>query len=152
MILDPADMELGQAAGLRRHARRRAAGSGPQWGLVPSAQLDIEAVQAEIACARHLGLTWVETDMPDKDGDLGPGIQVRHTRHPNGRLLLHPTDENNHRFYLVTGTPPELTVRGWIMGGDGKHPDLWVELRPGQPCFAVPQEMLSRPRPLRVIA
>lgn len=143
MILSDDDMQLATDAGTRRYERRR--GATHKWNRNPAdhtVDVDIRACAAEIAVARALRKEWVELDRPDPEGDVGPGIQVRYSSRDWGALLLHPDDDDTHRFYLVTGTPPALTVRGWILAGDGKMPEFWRELQPGRPCFVVPQEIL----------
>lgn len=146
-MLSPADQQLAIDAGRRRYARRRAAGSKhrynrPQQSMEQDIQQDIDGCGSEIETARFLDVPWVETTEPDPDGDIAPGVQVRHTVYANGCLLLHPTDVDSHAFYLVTGNFPDYQIKGWTIALDGKREEHWKELRPGRPCYAVPQRCL----------
>lgn len=142
------EQALAQSAGEARYARRRAAGSQQRYGRDAKAhtvELEVEAIGAEIAVARQIGREWVDTDRPDYDGDVGPGVQVRHTRHLNGRLILHEGDHDDHDFFLVIGTYPSLAVVGWISGAEGKRVGVVRELQRGRPCICVDGEHLQSP-------
>lgn len=144
-MLSHADQELATSAGQARFARRRAAGSQQRYGRDASThtvELEIEAIGAEIEVARLIGREWIDTDRPDYDGDVGPGVQVRHTRHLRGRLILHAGDRDEHDFFLVVGTYPALEVIGWITGAEGKAVGKVKELQPGRPCICVEQDQL----------
>jgi hypothetical protein len=64
---------------------------------------------------------------PDPRGDIStrPGLQVRHTLHDRGSLILHPTDADGDAFILVTGQAPCLNIRGWVFGFEGKRDAYW---------------------------
>jgi hypothetical protein len=141
------DQRRAEKAGRERYQRRRAAGSQQRYNRVSShhtVEKEIEAIGAEIAFARLIGEEWVDGPTPDYDGDVGSGMQVRHTAHKNGHLLIHPGDSDDHFFFLVTGNYPVFTVVGWLRGADGKSASLWKELVPGRPAFCVPQGMLRK--------
>ena len=46
-------------------------------------------------------------------------------------------------FILVTGTAPEFSLRGWIVGQDGKNAEWWRAPDGRRPCYAVPQAALT---------
>jgi len=146
-VLSAEDQLLATQAGQNRFLRRRQTNSVHNWQRKASdhnTRKEIEAIGAEIACARVLGLPWEDTPTPDKGGDIGPGIQVRHTVRPNGRLFIHDDESDTHKFYLVTGNFPAYNVRGWVFGHDGKKDQWWDapdKSRP--PCFCVPQFYLQ---------
>lgn len=97
---------------------------------------------AEIFCARETGLPWEDLEEPDRLGDIGLGHQVRHTTHQNGCLILHPEDHPTDCFFLVIGQFPVYRLAGWIIAEEGQRKIYWRELRPGRPCYAVPQSVL----------
>jgi hypothetical protein len=53
-------------------------------------------------------------------------IEVRYTRHPEGRLKIEKTDADDHRFVLVRGSMPEYQIVGWMKGKEGKRPE-WLD-------------------------
>lgn len=140
--LRPESKSLAEAAGARRYNRRRASNSVHRWNRKASdhsLEAEIESVGAEIFAGEKLMVPWVETDLPDKDGDLGDGIQIRHTRYLTGKLLLHKEDCDSHLFFLVVGCFPAYAIAGFISGSEGKKKGIWEELTPGRPCFTVKQ-------------
>ena len=106
--------------------------------------VDIEAAAAELAVAKALGTFWAAADTPDEDraGDVGPGVQVRHTQHLNGSLIVHDRDADDHRFVLVDGAMPMFRIAGWAWGRDAKHADHWRADMP-RPAFFMPQSALT---------
>lgn len=134
-------MRLAVEAGWARYDRRRAAGSKHRYGWAGdrSVVTEITSIAAEIVVSRLIGHDWQDTPEPDHDGDCGPGVQCRWTKYPNGCLIVHPGDEDDHIFYLVTGDFPRLTIRGWLYGYEAKQDEHWGELQPGRPAFNVPQ-------------
>lgn len=146
VILTTAEQAIAQEAGRRRYHTHRVYKSAHRWNRKAndhSIDKEVEAIGAEMACARALGLTWVDHNKPDPEGDLGPGIQVRHTRYRTGKLLLHKSDSDDHVFYLVTGNYPNFTIAGWITGERGKRMAINQELQPGRPCMCVDQRFLE---------
>jgi hypothetical protein len=139
------EMEQARRIGKERYDRRRTKGSSHKWkrGNDHSPDKEAQSIGGEMAVGQALGIDWVDSPTLDYDGDIGYGNQVRHTEYSKGRLLLHPEDKDDHKFYLVTGRLPFFIVRGWILGRDGKRKELWKELSPGRPCFVVEQYMLN---------
>lgn len=105
--------------------------------------VDIEAAAAELAVAKALGVFWAACDTPEEDrgGDVGPGVQVRHTQYPNGSLIVHDRDADDHRFVLVTGAMPTFRIAGWLHGHAAKVAAHWKADAP-RPAFFVPQSAL----------
>lgn len=112
-------------------------------------QIDVEGLLAEYAAAKALGLPYepVVGELDTKDGDIGPGLQVRSTKYPKGSLLVHDSDHDDHRFILVTGIYGVYDIRGWIFAHEGKDKQLWKEYK-GRGAYWVPQERL---RPLGTV-
>lgn len=147
MILSKTDQELATRAGNNRYQWHTSRDTPQQHGRedARSIPLEIDAVAAEIVVALALGEPWFDTIGPAREGDVGVGIQVRHTRHTRGHLIIHPPENPRHAFFLVTGTMPEFQVRGWIFGKHGQDEQFWGELKRNRPAFNVPQNRL---RPL----
>lgn len=117
-------------------------GHRPRYGYQESDRwgTDIEAALCEMAVAKATGKWWHGKGGVDR-GDL-LGAEVRSTKLDNGCLILHPDDDDNLPFYLVTGELGRYQVRGWIMARDGKREEYWREKVKGRPAFFVPQSAL----------
>lgn len=109
------------------------------WGV------HIEGAAAEMAVAKSLNNyyegVWREIDR--SRGDVGR-VQVRSTMRANGCLILHPEDNDEHVFYLVTGIAPTFRIVGSILAARGKVDRFW-RTDTGRPAFFVPQSELSPP-------
>lgn len=95
--------------------------------------MTIDHIGAEQATAKAIGTKWVDSPLPDKQGDIGPGLQVRHTyRETDGRLILHlpEYDAGDHVFFLVTGRMPTFRVHGWITAQEGRLFASWENHTP----------------------
>ena len=111
-------------------------------------QKAIEGCLGEFAVAKHFGLFW------SGKGKLGAadvgianlsGVDVRTCQLPTGCLILHPTDDDDRQYWLVTGVNGKYTLRGWMWGRDGKDQIYWGDVaRCGRPAFFVPQEDLNQ--------
>ena len=106
-------------------------------------QIDVEGLLAEAAAAKALGLPYeaVVGRLDTKEGDIGPGLQVRSTSYSFGHLLVHDKDDDDHKFILVTGIYGVYDVRGWVYARDGKH-DKYKQTRKGRWAYWVPQDVL----------
>lgn len=146
--LNPAECRMAAQAGVERRLGAIARSSHEVYGKAAGQDywtIDVEAVAAEIAVAKHLGLFWgpAESAAADKAaGDLPGGIQIRWTRRDNGKLILHTRDADEHRFVLVCGAMPTFRIAGAIRGRDGKIQDFWWTQAP-RPAFFVPQSALE---------
>ena len=100
-----------------------------RWGY------DIEAAAAEVAVAKHLGMFFDGSVNTFKRSDLGTQWEVRHTRHPQGHLIIRREDPTYSTYILVVGLVPRMTVCGWIKGIDGKSPKHWCEMPPPAAWF-----------------
>lgn len=132
----------------RRRANQR--GRTHRGGWTYDFDTEKHSSAAEDAVAEQIGRPWDDTPEPDYDGDVGPGVQVRWTRRPNGCLPIHlgppydrwgREDPDFHVFFLVCGPIARLRIVGWIEGWEGKLAQFWrADLR--NPCLLVPQGVL----------
>lgn len=102
---------------------------------------DIEAVAAEAAVAKWLGVYY---EPSDKGGtDVAGFYEVRSTRVLHGWMGLHEWDKPDDQPYiLVTGRMPLLTIHGWITGKEGMHQRYWTTKGLTYPCFVIRQSDL----------
>ena len=88
-------------------------------------QRHIEGALAECAMAKHLNLYW------QGKGDVGGrdiGInEVRSAQYHHYRLMLHPIDKDDSKYWFLTGRYGTYKIHGWIMGVDGKQPEYWED-------------------------
>jgi len=104
------------------------------WGL------DIESCAAELLVSRALNQSWTPYAASPGEivSDVGRSVQVRQTPRPDGCLILHDRDSDDHAFVLVVGTSINQRIAGWIRCSDGKQPRFWRE-DTGRPAYFVPQ-------------
>lgn len=105
----------------------------------------IEGALGEYAAAKHLNVCWTPSigKLDTAVGDVA-GYQVRSTTRQNGSLIVHPADNDDHVFILVTLnlTKPEARVVGHITGRAAKHDRYWrADLN--RPAFFIPQHALD---------
>lgn len=141
-----AECEVAVIAGGHRRLRRLRKGTAEahRWGYdgADNWSAHVEGAGAEIAVAKLLGRYWSDDQAPDYAGDVGEGVQVRHTTHPAGRLILHREDDPRQTFYLVRGQLPAFEVVGSILGADGQREDFWGDPGTGRPAYFVPARAL----------
>lgn len=102
-------------------------------------QYHIEGAMGELALAKHLGVFW---GIGLKGGaDVGRH-QVRTTSRTGNRLIIHPDDADDERFYLVIGVNGKYQIMGWIMGRDAKDKKYWTDPTGSRPAYFVPSDDL----------
>jgi hypothetical protein len=152
VTLTNAEMLTAAICGARRGVQGRVKGRRHRWNSQSDrAQWDddIEGSGGELAVAKAFGMypTGMGGDAPEP-GDVGP-LEVRTTPRHDGRLILHPDDDDNRLFVLVTGSMPNYVIRGWIIAGDGKQPGHWEDpTGKGRWAFFVPTRLLHPPHTL----
>lgn len=111
--------------------------------------IDIESTAAEMAFAKAFNLYWsfsVNTfkSLPDVDR-----YEIRHTQKDDGSLIVRPADKKKYDektvFFLVTGTSPIFTIRGWMQMRDICVDDFIFKGYNGMPdAWFVPQKDLHK--------
>lgn len=109
--------------GGRRNIEDIEKGIKPKYGagFDMSWQKDIHGACCEMALAKHKELPWSKGEM--WEDDVGP-FQVRGAG-PKGRLILHPSDADDKKFYFVRGEKNVFVIKGWILAKDGKQERFW---------------------------
>ncbi len=143
VTLSGAQMMQAALTGVMRQVSNLKHGRKPRYGADDAAdwQLHIEGCMGEMAVAAVLGIFW-----DGKLHDLSPGdvaaIEVRTRRHDWHDLILHPQDDDNARFILVTGGNGCYVLKGWCFGYEGKRDEHWKDPARGRPAYFVPAEVL----------
>jgi hypothetical protein len=94
--------------------------------------------------AKYLGVYWGGA-FGQGGVDIEPNIDVKYTKHEQGRLLVRPDAKDDVKFVLVRGGMPNYELIGWIMGAEAKNPE-WLDKpdwrRPE--IYCVPEESLRK--------
>jgi hypothetical protein len=78
--------------------------------------------------------------------DVGENIEIRSTDRDDGSLIIRENDDPDRWYVLVTGNPPEMTIRGCIRGADALQ-DQWLRNPHGHRlAWFVPQAALRPPK------
>lgn len=152
VVLSPAQSKHVEQAGWDKWRRK---GSEPHKYGCPlhedSPQRQINAFGAELSQAIRIGVKWRYVYGNDLAGDIGPGLQVRHTFHRDGKLIVHEWtpqyekdrgDDPMNIFFLVTGRLPRFICRGWLWGYEAQQKKFWYPLTDNRPSFNAPQSEL----------
>lgn len=105
---------------------------------------DIEGACAELAVAKATNrfYDFSQRRFRGQGGDVD-AWQVRHTVEDEGHLILREHDDRNAYYMLVTGHSGTYTIRGYLLGEDGRK-DEWKRDPGGRgrPCWFIPQSAL----------
>ena len=140
--------ELQKAAiiGCKRQVWNLHTGCRPRYGADSSNdwQVHIDGCQGEAALAKYLGVPWNGALGDYGAADVGKW-QVRATRHHrNGRLPLHPPDNDEDMFVLaLILCDGVIDLAGQILCRDGKRQEFWTDPGTGRPAFFVPRRVLA---------
>lgn len=142
IVLDGAEMMLAANAGIMRHIENIKKGVKPSYGAGNQNdwQLDIEGAMGEFVLAKYLGVFW--HGKGKMRGDDAGIYQVRTSQRDDADLILHPKDEDEKIYWLVTGVNGIYQIRGFLKAKDGKQEKWWRNGAPGRPAFFVPQSEL----------
>lgn len=117
--------------------------------LADSLEIDKQGAAAEMAVAKALGRAWdgkfFEIGEWYKWREVGndvSGLEIRSTKHKNGRLILHPRDKDYAPFILVVQNKDDFELVGWLYAFEGKKQEYWKDVGYGRPCYYAPQEIL----------
>lgn len=125
VILAPHEMLLAANVGVMRQVQNLRKGRKDSYGFQGLGwEVHILGACAELAVAKLTGTFWNGALGNLSADDVGE-LQVRYTDKPNGRLIVHPKDQDDKKFVLVRGAPPKMLVVGWMYGRDAKKKEYW---------------------------
>lgn len=117
--------------------------------LDDSLGIDKQGALAEMAVAKALGRAWDGKFFEISDwlkwrevGNDVSGLEIRSTKHKNGRLIIHPRDKDYAPFILVVQNKDDFELVGWIYGLEGKKQEYFADVGYGRPCYYAPREIL----------
>lgn len=99
----------------------------------------------EIAVAKHLNVyaPLRLNQFSNGEPDLPPDIEVRHRVNDNFDLIIRSDNADDKRYVLTTGTPPTISIRGWIVGSEGKKEEYLRSYGGFRESYFVPQSALN---------
>ena len=110
-------------------------------------RVHLHGALGEKAVAVAFGITWTGSIGDLSAADVGV-LQVRTTTHRDGRLILHPSDEDTDIFILAVLDGSAVDLAGWIMARDGKVSAHWCDpTGRGRPAFFVPRKAMVKMHP-----
>ena len=141
--LSYAEILQGAMVGVMRQIQNLKAGRTHAHGAAPDKgwQMHLEGALGEMALAKHLDVYVGGTGVL-RGPDVGD-CDVRTTAGADNRLILHPDDPDERVFWLLTGQNGKYTVRGNILGAEGKQQKWWKDPVGGRPAYFVPQGELN---------
>jgi hypothetical protein len=108
---------------------------------------EITGACGELAVAKFLGKYWSPSvNTFHSFPDIEPNIEVRSTVLTTGCLPVRDNDADDRYYFLAVGTPPTMTVVGYIRGSDAKRQQWLRDPNGYRPAYFVPQEALLQPR------
>jgi hypothetical protein len=142
VTLTPLEVEVATTVGTyrRRVSRERGFEDSSHTAKKKRLDQDIDAAGAELAVSKLTGCRWNMTAGDDLDEpDLWPHVEVRHTTHEDGGLIVRPKDGPGRLFVLVVGTCPRYRFVGWKRGDEACRDEYrWND------AWKVPQAHLMR--------
>lgn len=142
VTLTALEVRVAEVVGTTRFERSRTNGYRDRSHVPAQDRLkaDVDGAGAELAASKASGCRWAMTCGEDLEApDLEPHVEVRHTTHTDGGLIVRPRDHGDRLFVLVVGTLPRYRVVGWIRGEQARRDEFrWSDV------WMVPQSSLTR--------
>lgn len=107
---------------------------GTEW------QLFIDGALSECALAKYLNVYWAGCG--EINGLDVADVEVRSTKYHNGMMIMHKSDKDDVKYYLLTGSEGKYIIRGWIYGREGKQDKYWTVKTDRPPAYWIPQNVL----------
>lgn len=144
------EKEYAISIALKRNEVHRKANRKDGKVLSDSLEIDKLGALAEYAVAKALGKMWTGCFFEIDDwykwreiGDDVAGLEIRATKHKNGRLIVHPKDKQYAKFVLVVAyNELQYELKGWAYGLECQRQEYWKDVGYGRPCYYAPQEIL----------
>ena len=147
VTLTLSEVLMATAAGAVRHMEAVRAGRRDRHGFEGDGlSAHILGACGEIAVGKLTGMYWGGESGTFKKSDIGHDVQIKTRSLEWHDLIVRHDDADDHRFVLVTGSPPCLTVHGWVWGREAKQPG-YLKPHGGRPeAYFVPQSALRAMR------
>lgn len=117
--------------------------------LEDSIEIDKQGALAELAVAKCLGRLWDgkffeihEWLNYRQSGNDVSGLEIRSTKHKNGRLIIHPNDKDYVPYVLVIQDKDDFELVGWLYAFEAKRPEYFKDVGYGRPCYYAPRDIL----------
>jgi hypothetical protein len=115
---------------------------------------NILGAAGEFAVSLYTELPWrweILEYIPPNYPDVGTDLQARARSKTTYDLIVHPKEEDYHRFVLVFVSVPDRLARlmGWCYGHEAKQQQYWLDPGTGRPAFFVPASFLRPVETLR---
>ena len=120
IILSSAEIMIASQVGIMRQIEDIKANKKSFSGEKPELawQRHVEGALTECAMAKYLNVYWSKQSWPHPD--VG-NIDVRSTHWEHGDLRIEPKDDNDRKFYLLTGLNGIYNMRGWMYAETAKQ-------------------------------
>lgn len=106
--------------------------------------IHVDGACGEIAVAKLRGRYFGGLVNSFKAADLGNNVQVKTRSSHDYDLIVRRDDNPDHIFVLVTGSPPQLFVRGWIYGHEAMQEKFLKTYGGREPAYFVPAKFLRQ--------
>lgn len=150
VTLTEEQLKLAKEVAGKRNQVHRHVGRADGKVLSNSLEIDFQGALGELSVSLAFQIPWDGQFFSNRDWllwrqaghDTGP-LEVRSTKHPNGKLILHQKDHDDSPFVLaLTWQSPVIKIAGWCWGREGKDLKYWRDVGYGRPCFYVPTAKL----------
>jgi len=128
VVLTPREFATAAGVGMARFVESSERGhdhaSTYQRGYLERMAQEVVGACGEMALCKAVGRFWSPSvGTFHALADMGSNVEVRSTARADGCLIVRDNDADDRWFYLVTGEPPTMTVRGSILGRAAKRPE-----------------------------
>lgn len=150
VTLTEEEINLAYEIANKRNQSQRKANRKDGKVLDDSLGIDKQGALAEMAVAKALGRAWDGKFFEISDwlkwrevGNDVSGLEIRSTKHKNGRLIVHPKDKQFAKFVLVIAhDESKYELKGWAYGLECQRPEYFADVGYGRPCYYAPREIL----------
>jgi hypothetical protein len=99
----------------------------------------VVGAMAEMALAKWTGLYWSHGVNTFRwAADVAAGIEVRWNNWEPPKLKIRDDEKLESVVVLVSGVPPLLQLRGWIVASEGMRPEWRAAPNGGPPAYFIP--------------
>ena len=143
ITLTKTEIMQGALVGVMRQVQNLRDNRQPAYGATTDHdwQWHIEGALGEMALAKALGVFWAGVGLFRGADVVNENVRTR-SKHSYD-LILHPSDPDDWKYWLLTGCNGTYIIQGWCWGVDGKIDEYWQDPAGGRPAYFVPQAALT---------